>query len=576
MLILTQSISPKEIIIIVLAILLIVLAYFLIRHFRRKSLINKLHQLEVDVNSVRSTPLSYKLNKAVGLSKVNEEVVDQVTKAQGQFSDVTTQFENITSLLGDAEDEILTGNLNEGKTTMLEIQNLFNSAKTEVEGLNSQLDILLEDESRLRDAINTMKDEYHGVKQDYQAKHNQIVMASEPIEALMEETEQHFNSFEEWMYASEFEKAQEQYKSIQNHIFTLKRNLSLLPNLVEQANGIVPHFINETQSHYQEVLNKGVFLQHLEVPKTLEVVNETLEAQKLKIAQLDLDGVEEDLTQSVKHLQQLLNHLHKEEKAFDSVSGLRISAFNAKNQLNDELNELERILPEMKERFGFVELSDRLPAIKASNDSLNQLSADLQDKLTREQLPNTTLLGELKEFDADIARVNAEIQEANRLLNAARQDEQRATNQLLKLNLLMNEIETKIESRHLPHISNQYEGDVAKAHGMIYQINQLLTQNPLNIRLLNGTLHESIDFIYKLYNNVNNLVGTVDMVENAIVYANKYRSTSSELDSELTRAELSFRNGEYTHALKTAIYAIERFKPGTQYEELILQNAKSA
>ena len=65
------------------------------------------------------------------------------------------------------------------------------------------------------------------------------------------------------------------------------------------------------------------------------------------------------------------------------------------------------------------------------------------------------------------------------------------------------------------------------------------------------------------------------MVENAIVYANKYRSTSPELDSELTRAEISFRNGEYTYALKTAIYAIERFKPGTQYEELILQNAKS-
>ena len=140
----------------------------------------------------------------------------------------------------------------------------------------------------------------------------------------------------------------------------------------------------------------------------------------------------------------------------------------------------------------------------------------------------------------------------------------------------MNDIQTKIESRHLPHISNTYEGDVKKASSLIHQINVLLSQNPLNIKLLNGTLHETIDYVYKLYNNVNNLVGTVDMVENAIVYANKYCSSSQELDSELTRAEVSFRNGEYTYALKTAIYAIERFKPGTQYEELILQNAKSA
>ena len=98
---------------------------------------------------------------------------------------------------------------------------------------------------------------------------------------------------------------------------------------------------------------------------------------------------------------------------------------------------------------------------------------------------------------------------------------------------------------------------------------------PLNIQLLNSTLQEALNFIYQLYNNVNNVVGTVVMVENTIVFGNRYRSTYADIDSELTRSELCFRNGEYTQALTIAIATIEKIHPGN-YESMIKENAKSA
>ncbi len=74
---------------------------------------------------------------------------------------------------------------------------------------------------------------------------------------------------------------------------------------------------------------------------------------------------------------------------------------------------------------------------------------------------------------------------------------------------------------------------------------------------------------------MNNVVGTVVMVENTIVFGNRYRSTYADIDTELTRSELSFRNGEYTQALTTAIATIEKIHPGN-YESMIKENAKSA
>lgn len=571
-----KFITQKEILYTLIAILLMVIFYFLYRRISRNRLMKRLQNMEVDINSMRSTPLSYKLNKAVGLTKVNHEVVDRVEKAQESFTDVTAAFERLTNLLGNAEDNILTGNLKEGKETLYQISTIYQEKRDEVDHLDQELDNLLKDEIRLRDSINVMKDEFREAKKDYAAKHAHIALAQDALEEHIENTELYFNSFEEWMFASEFDKAQEQFKFIQDHIFTFKRYLALLPSIVDRINGLVPHYLGETQTLYQEVLNKGVYLQHLEVSKHIDIINETLKETTTKTQQLDLEGIQESLDEAITKLQQLIAQIKKEDKSFDLVTGLRASAFSQQDKVDEDLHELVRVLPQLKERFGFTDLVDRVPALTQTNEALMQQSHILNEKLTQEQLPYSTLLNELNEFDQDVATLQTEIQEANRLINNARQDEQRATNQLLKLNLLMNDIITKIDSRHLPHISTTYEGDVKQAKKMVSQINHLLTQNPLNIPHLNNSVHEAIDYIYKLYNNVNNLVGTVDMVENAIVYANKYRSSSPELDSELTRAEVSFRNGEYTYALKTAIYAIERFKPGTQYEELILQNAKSA
>ena len=65
------------------------------------------------------------------------------------------------------------------------------------------------------------------------------------------------------------------------------------------------------------------------------------------------------------------------------------------------------------------------------------------------------------------------------------------------------------------------------------------------------------------------------MVENTIVFGNRYRSTYPDIDSELTRSELCFRNGEYTQALTIAIAIIEKIHPGN-YEKMVKENARAA
>ena len=150
--------------------------------------------------------------------------------------------------------------------------------------------------------------------------------------------------------------------------------------------------------------------------------------------------------------------------------------------------------------------------------------------------------------------------------------ESRAQSQLTKLQLVVAEVESKLAEYSLPTIDESYKKDLLKSRTYIERIRELLRQVPLNIPELNVLLDEAIDFIYKFYNNINNVVGMCVMVENAIVFGNKYRSTFPEIDRELSKAEFQYLNGEYTKALKTAITCMETLFPDNA-DEKILENA---
>jgi septation ring formation regulator len=191
------------------------------------------------------------------------------------------------------------------------------------------------------------------------------------------------------------------------------------------------------------------------------------------------------------------------------------------------------------------------------------------------QNPASGLVGSMKELNQDLTALNSSIADVRAEIDSAAGGEERARKQLLKLQVIMNQMQVKIAKYKLPSISAQYDEDMKRADGYINRLTTLIGAEPLNVQMLNNTLKEAIDFIYRLYNNVNNVVAMVMMVENTIVFGNRYRSTYADIDSELTRSELCFRNGDYTQALSIAIATIEKIHPGN-YENMIRENSSEA
>ena len=571
-----EFLNKNKIVIAVVFAILILIVFFLIRSNKKRKLRNRFDEIEIKYNELMSIPILFKINKAVGLAKINQSLAKDVDICNSMFETVRTLQDDLVQQIGDADDAMAYGKLNEAHTLFDNLEALIEESMEKTYLLDQKLETLLEEETQQRLQINEQKNVFRELKRKAKSLEHQLGESYPLIQSDIQDIEHHFSSFEEWMYASNFQKAAEVSQNTKDSIDALSLKVEGIPKLYERAKGYIPELLDEVSRLYQGVKQEGVFVEHLEVPRNIGILSEVLKEDLISIAKGDIEKSAESLTESEKRLEQLVLEIQKEETAHAELHNIYEDLSALIDSLGYGVSELENEAQRIEERFDFPGFAQRVDVFKTRLIELKERDQNINRMINEEAIPASSILLSVKELDQDARFLFEDFKKEKEKAEQANADEVRARKQLLKLHLIINDVQVRIKNRSLPSISEQYQSDLKKAYGYTDQVKAMLEQTTLNVSLLNATVDEAIDYIYKLHNNVNNLVGVVDMCENAIVYANKFRAFVPDIDAELTRAELAFNNGEYTQSLTTIINSIDRFRPNTEYEEMIRENARSA
>lgn len=566
-------VGEKELIALGIGVLIFILSIVILMMIKNKKVKSKLADAEAKYNKLKGIPLSFKLNKAVALSRINQVVAQKVEHCKQDFDNVQEELKMCSTLLADADDYAYVGKSKAADKILNELIIRLDNCDKDVMVLSDLLDEILEKENEQREQINELKANFREIKKRFNSNRLQLNQSVEYLDKTILAIEKKFSSFEEWMFASEFDKAAKQQVEIAGDLKELEMLLKELPPLYERAKGVLPRMIDEVGYHFAQLNNKGMFLEHLEVKRNLEVVSDILQDNLNKLKNGSVESVNERLNEGEKRLQQLEEQLSKEEKAFENIVESAPALYDTIDALNKNIENIEQLYERVCRRFGFENWNDNLCAMKQKQEEVNTRKNALDKIIGEATIPFTTIAISYRELDEDVCELVDDVNEMKDKLEHACADEERANKQLIKLQLIVNEIRVKMNKHRLPSVSLKYDEDLKKANAHIKEIKCLLNATPLDVATLNIKIKEGIDYIYTLYNSVNNLVGMAIMVENTIVFGNKYRSTYPDVDSELTRAELCFRNGQYTKALKIAIAAIEKLHPGS-YENLIKEKTE--
>lgn len=561
-------VSPDALIYIIIGLVAIILLSVVMMVLRQKNTRNHLEDLDDQYNILKAVPLTFKLNKALALSRVNEAMLEQVEVCKSDFDVIQEKLKECAMLLADIDDMIYMHKSKAARRKLSELQKKLSDCKQRSDLINKALEDILEQENEQRTLINKLKEQFRQVKNSINENRSTYAQSYEYMELEITMIEKMFSTFEEWMFASEFNKAADQQKEIKEHIEHLSKLVDVLPSLYERAKGVLPRTMDEVGFEYAQAKNKGVFLEHIEVHKNLELISDMLKDDLNKLRNGKIEHVVEDINDCEKRVRQLQEMIRKENLAFDEVDENVEQLFQNVETINTDVTNIHNLYEKVCARFGFENWTDRLKELDRKLEVLNDMKRKMKKVLLDQSLPYATILVAYRELEQSSATFEQEVLDMKGKLDGACSDEERAQKQLIKLQLIINEIRVKMSKNRLPSVSQKYEDDLHRGDLMIRDIRVILENTPLDVNRLNSELRKAIDYIYTLYNNVNNLVGMAVMVENTIVFGNRYRSTHPEIDSELTRAELCFRNGQYTKALKIGIQCIEDLHPGT-YDKLL-------
>ena len=528
----------------------------------RKSNINKdIDELNVRFNAIKTVPLAFKLNKAQAMAKRNDNTVDAVKTYYQKYEDAQKHIDEIGEKIESIEDLIASKDYSSARKLIDEVKESIAESENEVADIDRFLEQFSEEESDQRESSAKLKERFRDLKLYITKNSNNLSIANEGLDHKIEAIEDLFSQSEEFMYMNDYINSQERLDKIEKSIAELQTNLTKLPTLISNTKGVIPTLLDEVSRQYALSRQRGVYTAHLGVDDKLSRIQSIINEDVKTLTKAEIGNIEEHNKLFKSELKNILDDISKENKDFQDLK----QSIDEVNNNIDELKKLHNYVSAAyikdKERFGLEDIEGFLDAKqKAINDyqtSQIAISADVADNsLPASEIKKSIegLLERTKEDIKSLAQHKAKFDKNTT-------DEQRAKTQLMKLQVVLNEVEVKVLEYHLPAIANSYHDDLVSGRKRIAKIKALLNEVPLDIDELNATLDEAIDYIYKFYNNVNNVVGMAIMVENAIVYGNKYRSSYPEVERDLSKAEFSYLNGEYTKALTMAISCMEKLFP---------------
>ena len=478
----------------------------------------------------------------------------------------------IQDLLNNVDDSVATSSYKESLESIKIASENLDDCEGEVKAIDEFLEEFSKKENEQREYSTELKEKYRVVKTTINKNAQVLSIAYDGFLDKLKRCEDLFSSSEEYMYTSDYGSAQADLEEIERLLEDIKVNANAVPKLVKDAKGVLPLMLDETKRELALTKQRGVYTQDLNLDEKIANIEQQLNEDVKNIMAAETDGIKKNLSEAKDMLNVINEQLADENRAFKQTKDTNDKAYEHIQEIEKVENYVRIAYDKDSARFGLEDLKEMLKTQRENIEKYKEEYAQINTDLAAGGKAASALLSEAEQLSEKIDADLKNLYTYKTIIDKSNDGETRAITQLTKLQLVVSEVETKIAEYALPAIDESYKKDLAKARDYIEKIREATKEIPINIDELNSLLDESIDFVYKFYNNINNVVGMGIMVENAIVFGNKYRSTYTDIDRELSKAEFQYLNGEYTKALKTAISCMETLFPDNA-DEKILENA---
>ncbi len=552
-----------------LAIILIIIVLNIIQSISNKRVKQNLEKLEIQKNDIEGTPIQSELAKIDSFLK-NEKLESKYNNWKDRLDLIKNdQLPKISDLLLETEHSI---NQNGHKMATHKVVKL----EMEIYRVRESATKLLEEikeittcEEKNRSIITSLKSRYRELYKTFKDTESDFGSIKKPVSIQFENIAYKFDDFEKAMENNEYSEVTTIIKSIDELLKHMEVVVEEVPSIDMLANDLIPKKINEVEKVYYSMVDDGYPLDYLNIEYNIE------EAKK-KMSDILTRANILNLEDSLFELKLLLEYFDGVFDDFEREKINRTTYEEANKTFKEKLDKINNLLKEIYSQIGDIKnvynFSDEdMELLEEVNKDVDQLNKDyklLLDHTSNNTFAYSKLTNEIDDLKVRLVEIENRLDNSLDAIGSMREDEVRARQQLEEVKQILKESKNKIREYNFPVIPKSYFVELNEAQDAIKEVVKELKKMPITISVLNTRVDTARDLSLKLFAKTKELMKTAKFCEMAIVYGNRYRTNTEDLDRNLTISESLFYKGDYNKSLEVTINALNRIEPGI-YEKLL-------
>lgn len=525
--------------------------------------------LQNQINGIKTLPLQYRLGRVQSIAKNMPEVAEEYEQFTKDFEKITEfQKNELGVLVNEVDESLFYGKTHGIKKKFALIREMTQRYDHDAKDLLARIEKVTEIENIQRVEIIRVKGKYREAGNEYEKIRVKVEEFVPHALEMFKELDDDFVKLETLMNNQMFADAKNFTEEIENRIDSLQENLKDLPSYVYVVSDLLPSKIDKVDELITSLEGDEYALEEMNIAARRQEVDEQMEESIAHVKNVDIKGAAEVLEPLTGLIEELVIDLGKELDSYKQFKEKWRESYNELQRLTDvyqnTMKEYRRLITEFVIDEEEVVISKKYEEFKQIQKDAN----DLIEQMESGHFAYANMLEHVENLYDRMMQHDAYLEEFKKQKEDIDTKNQKTEELLENINIVLLEIKSEIKNEHLPLVNDSYRDYIADSYNKVEEIKRFKTHKPVVLNELCAKVEGARDVIYKLYDNVHNMIVTAGMVEDAIVYANRYRSMFLEVNTELTKAEVLFRNGEYRNALQVAVDILERLEPG-KYEELI-------
>lgn len=525
--------------------------------------------LQNQINGIKTLPLQYRLGRVQSIAKNMPEVAEEYEQFTKDFEKITEfQKNELGVLVNEVDESLFYGKTRGIKKRLTLIHEMTQRYDHDAKDLLTRIEKVTEIENIQRVEIIRVKGKYREVGNEYEKIRVKVEEFVPHALEMFKELDDDFVKLETLMNNQMFADAKNFTEEIENRIDSLQENLKDLPSYVYVVSDLLPSKIDKVDELITSLEGDEYALEEMNIAARRQEVDKQMEESIAHVKNVDIKGAAEVLEPLTGLIEELVIDLGKELDSYKQFKEKWRESYNELQRLTDvyqnTMKEYRRLFTEFVIDEEEVVISKKYEEFKQIQEDAN----DLIEQMESGHFAYANMLEHVENLYDRMMQHDAYLEEFEKQKEDIDTKNQKTEELLENINIVLLEIKSEIKNEHLPLVNDSYRDYIADSYNKVEEIKRFKAHKPVVLNELCAKVEGARDVIYKLYDNVHNMIVTASMVEDAIVYANRYRSMFLEVNTELTKAEVLFRNGEYRNALQVAVDILERLEPG-KYEELI-------